>query len=309
MTSPANPSRAPSRVTRARAIAVDVSRRPWIVHVVSLVLSLFPGIDLLGRGFELEGFCVVRGPDLVWGGDIKQFSPPGGKFSGVIGGPPCQNFSTANASRDPAAGMVLVREFIRCVAAAAPDWFVMENTPGVPRIEVAGFKMQRFTLNAGECGGRQRRNRVFQFGSRDGTCLICDRGDTPENLEPTCLAGEGSHPVRKSWGRVQARRSWNEFCELQGLPGNFELPGMSVSARYRAVGNGVPVYMARVIARAVRNRQQSRHVTLCACGCGRGVTVKQIGHVCATVACRKRLERQRRDSPDLSKPGPVTVGV
>jgi hypothetical protein len=25
-----------------------------------LVLSLFPGADLLGRGFESEGFCVVR---------------------------------------------------------------------------------------------------------------------------------------------------------------------------------------------------------------------------------------------------------
>ena len=25
-----------------------------------LVLSLFPGVDLLGRGFEAEGFCVVR---------------------------------------------------------------------------------------------------------------------------------------------------------------------------------------------------------------------------------------------------------
>ena len=33
-----------------------------------LVLSLFPGIDLLGRGFEAEGFCVVRGPDLLHAG-------------------------------------------------------------------------------------------------------------------------------------------------------------------------------------------------------------------------------------------------
>jgi hypothetical protein len=31
-----------------------------------LVLSLFPGIDLLGHGFELEGFCVVRGPDVIY---------------------------------------------------------------------------------------------------------------------------------------------------------------------------------------------------------------------------------------------------
>ena len=38
-----------------------------------LVLSIFPGIDLLGRAFENEGFCVVRGPDLLWGGDIKNY--------------------------------------------------------------------------------------------------------------------------------------------------------------------------------------------------------------------------------------------
>jgi len=30
---------------------------------VSLVLSLFPGIGLLDRAFEEEGFCIVRGPD------------------------------------------------------------------------------------------------------------------------------------------------------------------------------------------------------------------------------------------------------
>jgi hypothetical protein len=32
-----------------------------------LVLSLFPGIGLLDMAFEEEGFCVVRGPDLLWG--------------------------------------------------------------------------------------------------------------------------------------------------------------------------------------------------------------------------------------------------
>lgn len=33
-----------------------------------LVLSLFPGIGLLDRAFEDEGACIVRGPDLLWGG-------------------------------------------------------------------------------------------------------------------------------------------------------------------------------------------------------------------------------------------------
>jgi hypothetical protein len=62
--------------------------------VIGLVLSCFPGIGLLDRAFEEEGFCVVRGPDLLWGGDIRTFHPPAGRFDGVIGGPPCQLFSS-----------------------------------------------------------------------------------------------------------------------------------------------------------------------------------------------------------------------
>ena len=55
--------------------------------MTDLVLSLFPGIGLLDMAFEEEGFCVVRGPDLLWGGDIRRFHPPAGRFEGVIGGP------------------------------------------------------------------------------------------------------------------------------------------------------------------------------------------------------------------------------
>lgn len=38
-----------------------------------LVLSLFPGIGLLDRAFEAEDFAVVRGPDLIWGGNVRDF--------------------------------------------------------------------------------------------------------------------------------------------------------------------------------------------------------------------------------------------
>lgn len=46
-----------------------------------LILSVFPGIDLLGRAFEEEWpeACVVRGPDLLWGGDVRTFYPPAGE--------------------------------------------------------------------------------------------------------------------------------------------------------------------------------------------------------------------------------------
>ena len=66
---------------------------PLVARRMSLVLSVFPGIGLLDMAFEQEGFTVVRGPDVLWGGDIKRFSPPAGVFDGVIGGPPCQAFS------------------------------------------------------------------------------------------------------------------------------------------------------------------------------------------------------------------------
>jgi hypothetical protein len=101
-----------------------------------LVLSLFPGADLLGMGFELEGFCVVRGPDVLLGGDVRGWHVPAGKFDGVIGGPPCKQFSQAIASRGGAHAATqdnLIPEYERLVREAAPRLFwVMENVPEAP---------------------------------------------------------------------------------------------------------------------------------------------------------------------------------
>ena len=108
---------------------------------MSLVLSLFPGIGLLDMAFEEEGFCVVRGPDLLWGGDIRRFHPPAGKFDGVIGGPPCQAFSRlrhlvkANGYKT---AENLIPEFERVVAEALPSWFLMENVSEAPEPRVTG---------------------------------------------------------------------------------------------------------------------------------------------------------------------------
>src|SRR5260370_32371528 len=109
---------------------------------MDLVLSLFPGIGLLDRAFEEEGFCIVRGPDVLWGGDVKRFHPPAGVFAGVIGGPPCQKFSTigrlqahVNPNWKP---IDLIPEFERVIAEAQPRWFLMENVPAAPVPAVVG---------------------------------------------------------------------------------------------------------------------------------------------------------------------------
>lgn len=43
--------------------------------VTQLVLSLFSGVGLLDRAFEEEWFTIVRGPDVLWGGDVRSFHP------------------------------------------------------------------------------------------------------------------------------------------------------------------------------------------------------------------------------------------
>jgi DNA (cytosine-5)-methyltransferase 1 len=257
-----------------------VARAATASHILMLVLSLFPGIDLLGRGFEAEGFCVVRGPDLLWGGDVRAFHPPASRFDGVIGGSPCPDFSARRRAAPSGEGVAILREFVRVVDEAAPEWFLLENVPRVPDIEVTGYSIQRFDLNARECGMRQSRLRHFQFGSRAGLVLIPERAAPVGEPAPICLASEGDRPDR---------RTFADFCELQGLPRDFNLPGYSVSARYRAVGNGVPGPMARVIARAIRAATPRPGARLCACNCGRILTGKQKA---ATPACRKRIQRR-----------------
>ena len=250
-----------------------------------LILSLFPGIDLLGRGFEEAGYCVVRGPDIVWGGDIRTFTPPSGRFDGVIAGSPCQDFSNARRCRPSGYGVAMLQEFIRVVEAARPEWWLLENVPGVPDMAIPGYGWQRLDLRASEFGLTQRRLRHFQFGHKNEFELIIERHKRTIESEACCLASDSN-------------RQWSKFCTLQGLPHNFELPYFTVSASYRAVGNGVPLPMAKALAEAI-NGLPYESVTPCGCGCGRAVTGRAIY---ANAACRKRVQRRReKESCDSSR--------
>lgn len=147
-----------------------------------LVLSLFPGIGLLDRGFEDEGFAVVRGPDLLWGGDVKKFHSPAGKFDGVIGGPPCQAFSSLRHLVKATGKKIadnLIPEYERVCSEAAPRWFLMENVPAAPEPIVPGYLVRSILLNNRWCeaegtpgiGAEQNRVRRFSFGTREGLSL------------------------------------------------------------------------------------------------------------------------------------------
>lgn len=242
-----------------------------------LVLSLFPGIDILGRGFADRGFCVVRGPDLILDERIEDFPAPSpGRFDGIIGGPPCQNYSDANRLRRPEEGDRLVLEFLRCIDGARPKWFLMENVRNVPDVRPRGYQVQRLDLTDCECGGKQKRLRHIQFGSLDGSIIRPVRTKGTRPVTPAVLC------------RTTANDRHSRRLARQSAP-MLPLRSLTAPARTRAVGNAVPWTMATTLALAVAERGPITDSD-CVCGCGRAIAGSQ-SH--ATASCRKRMQRRR----------------
>jgi DNA (cytosine-5)-methyltransferase 1 len=241
--------------------------------VTGLVLSLFPGIGLLDMAFEEAGFCVVRGPDLLWGGDVRRFHPPAGRFDGVIGGPPCQPFSQlvhmVRANGFEPKHENLIPEFERIVAASQPIWFLMEEVRAAPTPAVSGYFVHDQIVNARHVGSTQNRERRISFGSRDSRKLrlstqvfepldwdFAVTGDA--RRRPVAMLAGARPKGNETGGRSSALNKgggtlpFETMCELQGLPPDFlaESP-LTVSGKRQAVGNGVPLAMGRAVAAAV----------------------------------------------------------
>lgn len=186
--------------------------------IYTVVLSLFPGIGLLDRAFEEVGFSVVRGPDVLWGGDIRRFHMPPGRFDGVIGGPPCQ-FASQLAhlvraqGREPKFGN-LIPEFERVVGEAQPAWWLMENIPAAPEPCVSGYIAQSYLLNNrwlpaeqdGLIGPEQNRVRRFSFGTRHRVSLAFEVAlfEAPLRVQ-AILSADRAVPVKLgSSGKVKS---------------------------------------------------------------------------------------------------------
>jgi len=227
----------------------------------NLVLSIFPGIDLLGRAFEEEGYCIVRGPDVLWGGDIKRFHPPIGIFDGVIGGPPCQFWSEAAMNmRKPEKD--LLPEFERVINEAKPHWFIMENTRRVRIINVGGYFIQKILWNNrwcsdGNTGPEMNRLRCIQFGCTEDIKLYIEPAlFLNPHIEWTVTATEISkgRPGHGPYSGRYKRRSVETILMLMGLPDDFfpkDNP-FTLSGKGLLLGNGVPMPLGRAIAKAVK---------------------------------------------------------
>lgn len=162
-----------------------------IRSVALRIIDLFSGCGGLSLGFERAGFEVAHAYD-NWQPAVQTYrqnfrhpisSEDLSQVSGltqadvIIGGPPCQGFSSAGMRRDGDSRNTLVSIFSRLVATARPKAFVFENVEGFltggnghfvfellePLVE-AGYRIHLRKVNAANYGVPQHRKRVLAIG-------------------------------------------------------------------------------------------------------------------------------------------------
>jgi DNA (cytosine-5)-methyltransferase 1 len=175
---------------------------------IPVAVDLFAGAGGLGEGLQSAGFDVVAAVELhpqaaltyafnhpnssVFFGDIRSLSSQllleavirrtgNEAVDLVVGGPPCQGFSTAGKmnSQDPRNS--LFHQFVRVVRELRPKAFLLENVPGFKNayngeafneasrlLGNIGYELADDILDASDFGLPQRRERFVMVGWLSG---------------------------------------------------------------------------------------------------------------------------------------------
>lgn len=161
-------------------------------------IDLFCGCGGLSLGFEKAGFQIVRAFDnwekaaniynanftdheaeLKDAYDITPEYLKGFNPDIIIGGPPCQDYSSAGKQDESQGRADLTIRFAELVCGIKTKWFVMENVDRILKSETlpkaislfkeAGYGLSQVVLDASLCGAPQKRKRYFMVGELGGT--------------------------------------------------------------------------------------------------------------------------------------------
>ena len=158
------------------------------------VVDLFCGCGGLSLGFQNAGFDVVAAFD-KWDAALavyrKNFSHNAEALDlsnvldsthiishyqpdMIIGGPPCQDFSSAGQRNEDGGRGDLTIQFAKIICSIKPMWFVMENVDRITKTQKlveakrifksAGYGLTQQVLDASLCGVPQKRKRFFLIG-------------------------------------------------------------------------------------------------------------------------------------------------
>jgi Alw26I/Eco31I/Esp3I family type II restriction m6 adenine DNA methyltransferase len=167
------------------------------------IIDLFCGAGGLSHGFRMAGYNLIAANDNYEPAcDTFEFNNPdtrlirgditndkvksllyesfsGEHIVGIVGGPPCQGFSHAGKRMIDDPRNNLFKEFVEIVKNIKPNFFLMENVPGILTINRGktfegikeafkglGYQLHPQILHAAEYGVPQKRKRVFILGSK-----------------------------------------------------------------------------------------------------------------------------------------------
>jgi len=101
--------------------------------------------------------------------DLKKFKP-----DVIIGGPPCQDYSSAGHRNENLGRAELTIRFAEIVTRLKPKYFLMENVPNIQKSDKltvvldmfhqAGYGITRMVMDASKCGVPQKRRRYIVVG-------------------------------------------------------------------------------------------------------------------------------------------------
>ena len=167
------------------------------------LLDLFCGAGGLSLGFEKENFEVVKAIDIdkhavnTYNYNRKnkvaevldvskvddEFIKELGEIDGIIGGPPCQGFSTAGQRIIDDDRNKLYREYFRILESVSPKFFLIENVTGIlnfakglvkddiiRRADDLGYSIFYTIIDTSEYGIPQIRKRVIFIGIKKEIC-------------------------------------------------------------------------------------------------------------------------------------------
>ncbi len=225
---------------------------PHIIKNVR-VLDLFAGAGGFGIGFRQAGFQIVGAVEAwkypaetyrrnfpetkVWERDIKTLDATDvereiGKPDIIIGGPPCEAYTVANAKRekdplnrlykDPRGRLTL--HYIRFIGDLQPETFVMENVLGIIEGDLkealryefgrVGYEVKFNVLEASRFGVPSTRTRVFISPIRirpktEKKVTVWEAiGDLPDPREPHSIPNHDYKALPRRVERVVHKLRW-----------------------------------------------------------------------------------------------------
>ncbi|MDE6562002.1 MAG: DNA cytosine methyltransferase [Muribaculaceae bacterium] len=157
-------------------------------------VDIFSGCGGLSLGFIKSGINVVAAYDKwdaaikvyernfdhpVYSADLSDVESASLHISNyqpdmIIGGPPCQDFSSAGLRNEDNGRGDLTVSYAAIVSSIRPEWFVMENVATIVKtnklqqaksiFKESGYGLTQIVLNAALCGVPQKRKRFFLIG-------------------------------------------------------------------------------------------------------------------------------------------------